>query len=83
MQQVMALCYKLLKRDGILVLVSGCNILSGERFDTTTFLRGICVTLGFKPVLEVTDIIKSRGLMTRRNKTASIIPLESVILFRK
>jgi DNA modification methylase len=83
MRQVITTCHKLLKHDGVFVLVSGCNILSGEKFDTTAYLKDICVDLGFNPMLEVTDVIKSRGLMTRRNKTASIIPLESVILFRK
>lgn len=83
MRQVLENCYRLLKPNGSMVLVSGCNILCGEFFDTTAFLRNICIELGFNPAVEMTDIIQSRGLMTRRNKTAAIIPLESVILFKK
>lgn len=83
MKEVLAQSHRVLRQGGALVLVSGCNMLSGEVFDTTAFLRAICIRLGFHPRLEVTDIIKSRGLMTRRNRTAALIPLESVIVFQK
>lgn len=83
MTEVLKTCFRLLKPDAPMVLVSGCNMLNGEVFDTTTYLREICVNIGFKPMVELTDVIKSRGLMTRRNKTAAIIPLESVTLFTK
>lgn len=76
-------CYRLLKNGGSLVLVSGCNMICGNVFNTTKYLKSICENIGFDTTLEVTDAIKSRGLMTRRNKTAGLIPLESVILLKK
>jgi len=83
MKDVFKTCHKVLKKGAPMVLVSGCNMLNGEMFDTTAYLQQICIEIGFKPVVEMTDIIKSRGLMTLRNKTASVIPLESVTLFNK
>lgn len=83
MRDVLATCYKVLKPGGKLVLVSGCNTLSGRLFSTTRYLQEICLELGFDMALEVTDTIKSRGLMTRRNRTAGTIPMESVTLFEK
>ncbi|MBL9144020.1 MAG: hypothetical protein JNM99_10110 [Verrucomicrobiaceae bacterium] len=83
MHEVIANCYRVLRRGGNLVLVSGCNMICCEVFDTTAFLQKICTRLGFHQTLEVTDVIKSRGLMTRRNKTAAVIPLESVTVFQK
>lgn len=75
--------YRAIKPQGYFVLVSGCNMICGRAFDTTSYLRQICQNLGFSVQLELSDTIKSRGLMTKRNKTAGIIPLESVIVFQK
>ncbi len=38
---------------------------------------------GFEIKLMVVDEIKSRGLMTKRNTTADIIPAEWIIVFEK
>jgi DNA modification methylase len=83
MKQALENCYRLLKSGGSLVLVSGCNMICGNVFNTTKYLKSTCEDIGFSTSLEVTDTIKSRGLMTRRNKTAGMIPLESVILLKK
>jgi hypothetical protein len=39
--------------------------------------------IGFYMVFEGKDSIKSRGLMTRRNKTSSMIAYEWVLVFSK
>jgi hypothetical protein len=83
MREALSTCYRILKPSGKLVLVSGSNSLCGRVFDTTAYLKHICEQLGFSVLVEMTDVIKSRGLMTHRNKTAGLIPMESVILFRK
>jgi hypothetical protein len=83
MREVLSTCYRIIKPGGKMVLVSGSNTLCGQVFDTTSYLKQICMELGFSVSLELTDVIKSRGLMTRRNKTAGLIPMESVTLFEK
>lgn len=83
MGQVLDVSYRLLKPGGKLVLVSGCNSLCGKPFNTTKYLTEACKKAGFQTLLELNDTIKSRGLMTRRNRTAGIIPTESVVLFGK
>jgi len=74
---------ELLKRDGFLVLVAGTNRICGWHFSTKEYLAEILEGMGFSRKLELLDTIKSRGLMTKRNRTASMIARESVLLFQK
>jgi methylase of polypeptide subunit release factors len=72
-----------LKPGGFLVLVIGNNQVCGEEFLANRYLREIFVNLGLELILELADDIHSRGLMTKRNKTASLITCEWILLFRK
>jgi hypothetical protein len=73
----------LLKRDGFFVLVAGTNRICGSHFSTKEYLAEILEEMGFARKLELRDTIKSRGLMTKRNRTAGVIARESVLLFQK
>lgn len=75
--------HRVLKRDGYFVLVAANNQVCGREFETQFFLKRICLNTGFKLRLELIDDIKSYGLMTKRNKTASIITREWVLIFSK
>jgi DNA modification methylase len=75
--------HRVLKPNGYLVLVVGNNSVSGFPFNTQAYLASIGVKCGFSIVLNLIDSIQSRGLMTKRNKTASLITQEHVILFEK
>jgi len=75
--------FRILKRDGYFVLVTGNNKVCGFDFDTTHYLSLICREIGFRERLVLVDSIKSRGLMTKRNKTASLISQEWVTVFQK
>lgn len=75
--------YRILARDGTLVIVSGSNRLCGRAFHTTSYLIQIALDLGFSLELELVDVIRSRGLMTRRNASASIIETEAITVLRK
>ena len=66
-----------------MVLVAGNNKVCKHDFMTTKYLKTIAIQEGFKVKLSVIDDIKSRGLMTTRNKTASIINSETVLLLKK
>lgn len=74
---------RVLREGGHLVLVIGNNEVCGENFASSEYLVTIAERCGLIPVLKAVDEIKSRGLMTKRNKTAGVISREWVILFRK
>ena len=64
-------------------LVVGNNQVCGEPLRNDEFLIERFLSRGAKLELHLLDDIKSRGLMTKRNKTASLISRESVLVFRK
>ncbi len=68
---------------GTLVLVVGPNLVAGLEFPTPFFLQRIAEGLGFSTDLHLLDSIESRGLMTKRNRTAGVIEQESVFLLRR
>jgi hypothetical protein len=75
---------RVLKSGASLVLVTSNNTVCGQLFPTKKFLRYMLEEeFGLVCDLELIDHIKSRGLMTRRNKTAATITSESIYLFRK
>lgn len=74
---------RVLKPDGHLVLVIGNNEVCGLPFKSSEYLALICEKYGLSLKLKLIDEIKSRGLMTKRNKTASVITREWVLLFEK
>jgi len=83
MQQSFQIFYNLLKNNGYFVMVIGNNTIAGLEFYTHQYLREIAEKIGFSTELILIDDIKSRGLMTKRNKTASMISREYIIIFRK
>lgn len=70
-------------KEGRFVLVTGNNVVSGIPLRNDYFSKEILEREGLVPELEMVDDIKSRGLMTKRNKTASVISRESVIVFKR
>lgn len=75
--------YRVMRNGAALVLVVGTNTVCGRFFDTRQYLLRICESVGFKKELILVDDIRSRGLMTKRNKTASVIASEWVMVLRK
>jgi DNA modification methylase len=72
-----------MKEDAHLVLVVGPNLVTGLEFPTPAFVRSIAEQSGFRTRLHLLDSIDSRGLMTKRNRTAGIIQQESVFLMKR
>jgi DNA modification methylase len=83
MQEAMKETARVLKPKGYLLLVTANNQICGREFRTPIYLKTIVEKLGFSLKLCLIDDIKSRGLMTKRNKTASIITREWGMLFQK
>lgn len=72
-----------MQQNGTLVLVVGPNLVAGLKFPTPLFLQRIAESLGFSTQLHLLDSIDSRGLMTKRNRTAGVIEQESVFLLKR
>jgi len=80
-----ALCEmaRVTSKGGHIVLVVGNNQVCGEPLRNDEYVVHVLQELGLNLELSLIDHIKSRGLMTKRNKTASVISLESVLVFSK
>jgi 16S rRNA G966 N2-methylase RsmD len=74
---------KVISTRGYLVLIVGNNHLCGKPFPTEHYLRRIAESEGFVTRLRLVDTIKSRGLMTKRNKTANVISREWVLVLQE
>ena len=83
MQEAFQYYYELLKINGYFIMVIGNNTIVGYEFMTHEYLINIAKRIGFSIELILIDDIQSRGLMTKRNKTASIISREYIIVFKK
>jgi hypothetical protein len=68
---------------GHIVIVIGNNMVCGEPLRSDEFVTEVLQGHGLALDVGLIDHIKSRGLMTKRNKTASIISRECVLVFRK
>lgn len=74
---------RVLVGGGHFVLVIGNNLFSGLEFNSCQYLSELCFEAGFELQLSLRDTIRSRGLMTKRNKTAGVIEAEHVLVWRK
>jgi DNA modification methylase len=83
MRQAIQEIWRVVKIGGYFVLVAANNQICGREFQTEQYLRLIAEQAGFRLILRLIDDIRSRGLMTKRNKTASVITREWVLVFLK
>jgi SAM-dependent methyltransferase len=74
---------RVLKPGAHAVLVAGEGHVKGIRFPTPTLLIELASSFGLELKLHLIDTIRSRALMTKRNKTAGTIDTESILLLKK
>ena len=74
---------RVLKKSGYLVIVIGNNTVCGRSFDTQLYFTRYLESKGLNVRLKLIDDIKSYGLMTKRNRTASLITREWILVFNK
>jgi putative RNA methylase family UPF0020 len=74
---------RVLSPNGHAVLVVGNNVVAGHTLRNDAFLTHCFTQAGCSLELSLLDDIHSRGLMTKRNRTASVISREIVLVFRK
>lgn len=75
--------YRVLKKDGKLVLVMGDNNIKGKLVPSGKIFQDILVKEGFRLDKIYFDEIESYSLMTKRNNTANIIKREWVLVAKK
>lgn len=83
MEQVAKELSRILAVNGRIILVLGNNQVCGETLRNDDFMIYCFKKYGLNLKLVLIDDIKSRGLMTKRNRTASIISRETVLVFEK
>ena len=74
---------RVLKKDGYMIIVIGNNTVCNRPFDTQDYLTTYLQIKGMHLEFKLIDDIKSYGLMTKRNKTASTITSEWILVFKK
>ena len=83
MKDVLREISRVLKPRGYLILILANNNICGREFKATQWLTRIAEEFHLSLILRFVDSIRSRGLMTKRNKTASMITREWVLVFRR
>lgn len=81
--QVLSEIYRVLRAHGHFVLVIGNNRFYGIGFPSSQILIDMAKAQLFELESAYVDTIRSRGLMTKRNKTADMISCEWVLVLRK
>lgn len=74
---------RVISANGHIVIVIGNNLVCGELVRNDSYITEILTGYDFSLDIGLIDHIKSRGLMTKRNKTASVISRECVLVFSK
>jgi DNA modification methylase len=83
LKQVLAEIYRCLKYNKYFVLIIGDNEVKGFKVPSHYIVTKMAEEIGFEKRLGLVDEIKSRGLMTKRNKTAGMINSEWILAFQK
>jgi len=83
MESVFDEVHKVVRPGGKLILVIGNNEVCGQEFMSSDYLCEMIERTGFRRELVLIDEIKSRGLMTKRNRAAGVITREWVLVFAK
>lgn len=83
MKQAIKEAIRVLKKNKYFVLIVANNKVCNQEFHTQEYLRQFAEEEGMETVCRLIDDIKSYGLMTKRNKTASVITREWVLILKK
>ena len=83
MEQVAKELSRIIAPSGRIIFILGNNQVCGETLRNDEFMTYCFKKYGLNLKLILVDDIKSRGLMIKRNRTASIISRETVLIFEK
>ena len=76
-------CHRVLKPGGYFGLIVGDNVIRKVPVATHTFLQEIAEHVGFSTEEVGYDRIVARSLTPKRHKTAGVIDVEGMLIFRK
>jgi hypothetical protein len=74
---------RVLKQGGRSILVVGNNSVCGKVLETDAFIKAEMERNGLTTELLLVDDIKSRGLLTKRRGSTSVISRETILVFRR
>jgi len=74
---------EVLRSGGHMILVVGDNRVQRRRFRTASHLRSLSESEGFVTKAILIDTIRSRGLLTKRHRSAGTITAEYVIILER
>lgn len=80
---VMRNLYRVLKRNGRLILIVGNNRVCGYPIETYKLLTVLGEDIGFEVELIVKDRIRSRGMITKRHANGGLIKDEFIVMLKK
>ncbi|WP_396143672.1 DNA methyltransferase [Flavobacterium sp.] len=83
MKQAIIEASRVLKKGKYFILIAANNKVCNREFKTQEYLRHLAEESGLTTICRLVDDIKSYGLMTKRNKTASVITCEWVLILKK
>jgi len=75
--------YKMLKKDGRMILIVGNNKVCGYNVKTYGMLAEIGESIGFRKEMVIKDRIRSRGMITKRHKKGGLIEDEYIVVLQK
>ena len=73
---------RVMKSDGHAFVSFGTSRIAGYKVDMAELFRGVAERAGFRSVAVLVDDIPSRGMITKRSRTAGTIPKENVVWLR-
>ena len=76
-------CRRVLRPGGHLLVTLGRSTVAGVPFKVDHIFRDACREIGLESIATLVDDIPSRGLLTRRHKTAGRIDREHIVWLRR
>lgn len=83
MEKVMVNAFRILKKDRYFILILGNNRVCGRIVKNHKLLSKLGEEVGFKTELILVDEIRSRGMITKRDKSGGIIKDEYILVLKK
>ena len=76
-------CRRVLRPGGHLLVTLGRSTIAGVQFKADHIFRDACQEIGLESIATLVDEIQSRGLITRRNRTAGRIDREHIVWLQR
>ena len=83
MKKALKEMYRVLKKDAYCVIVVGNNHVLGKYIETYRLLRDLALDVGFELKIILKDMIRGRGMITKRHNSGGLIKEEYVIILKK